>query len=137
MKSLNSIIIIDLKKNKSKNHSLIYKKEFEILIDILFDDEELIDLQIVTIDSSLFLVVITNKRLILSKKLSSWNKKIVQCGLEQLIDIKVNVINNNNSSCVLIFENDQFIKLENIQLVVLKEFTNKIFNTRNEYINGS
>lgn len=67
MKSLNSIIIIDLKKNKSKNHSLIYKKEFEILIDILFDDEELIDLQIVTIDSSLFLVVITNKRLILSK----------------------------------------------------------------------
>ncbi|MBY7703729.1 hypothetical protein JIY74_26030 [Vibrio harveyi] len=70
MKSLNSIII-DLKKNKSKNHSLIYKKEFEILIDILFDDEELIDLQIATIDSSLFLVVITNKRLILSKKLSS------------------------------------------------------------------
>lgn len=95
MKSLNSIII-DLKKNKSKNHSLIYKKEFEILIDILFDDEELIDLQIATIDSSLFLVVITNKRLILSKKLSSWNKKIVQYGLEQLIDIKVNVINNNN-----------------------------------------
>ncbi|UWD34711.1 hypothetical protein NX779_02750 [Mycoplasma cottewii] len=66
MKSKESIIN-DLKNNLSNNLDLVNKKEFNDLVNLFFDDEEIIDLLVVGIENKAWLLTLTNKRLFFVK----------------------------------------------------------------------
>ncbi|EOA06941.1 Hypothetical protein MYEA_7130 [Mycoplasma yeatsii 13926] len=123
MKSKESIIN-DLKNNLSNNLDLVNKKEFDDLVNLFFDDEEIIDLLVVGIENKAWLLTLTNKRLFFVKKHNLYNNVIKQYGLEQLKDLRL-TDSTQFASLSFIFEND-FIKVENITLNEAKLIGKKI-----------
>ncbi|MDQ0567387.1 PH domain-containing protein [Mycoplasma yeatsii] len=123
MKSKESIIN-DLKNNLSNNLDLVNKKEFDDLVNLFFDDEEIIDLLVVGIDNKAWLLTLTDKRLFFVKKHNLYNNVIKQYGLEQLKDLRL-TDSTQFASLSFIFDND-FIKVENITLNEAKLIGKKI-----------
>ncbi|KNG79175.1 PH domain-containing protein [Mycoplasma sp. HU2014] len=123
MKSKESIIN-DLKNNLSNNLDLVNKKEFDDLVNLFFDDEEIIDLLVVGIENKAWLLTLTNKRLFFVKKHNLYNNVIKQYGLEQLKDLRL-TDSTQFASLSFIFDND-FIKVENITLNEAKLIGKKI-----------
>ncbi|AJM71942.1 PH domain-containing protein [Mycoplasma yeatsii] len=123
MKSKESIIN-DLKNNLSNNLYLVNKKEFNDLVNLFFDDEEIIDLLVVGIENKAWLLTLTNKRLFFVKKHNLYNNVIKQYGLEQLKDLRL-TDSTQFASLSFVFDND-FIKVENITLNEAKLIGKKI-----------
>ncbi|PPE06182.1 hypothetical protein [Mesoplasma corruscae] len=115
--------------------SLVNTKEYKYLEKLLFENETIKASIVGEIESIAYLVAFTQSRLFLVKKQIDIFVEVQQFGLEEIFDIKINFV-GDIFDVVLYVKDKPIIKIDYLEANISKDFSKKLFEAINLWINN-